>query len=132
MAAQISQPAPKKSPLGLIGTAGGAIIGGVYGGPAGAATGASLGGSIGGAVGQQTQTAQVQNIGTPESSPLMRRQQQIESDPATQMRNGKIALASMDAETRKAFEPVLDEGLRRHAQDRKQQYGYGYTGGEIA
>jgi hypothetical protein len=129
MTTQVTPPPPKKPGMfEQILPMAGSIIGGIYGGPGGAAAG----GAAGGAIANSNQKPPAQIVQTPATSPLQRRQESIQSDPATQMRNGKIALASMDAETRKAFEPVLDEGLRRHAQDRKQQYGYGYTGGEIA
>lgn len=111
-------------------------VGAYYGGPAGAAAGSSIGSAVGSAAAPKqanTQSIEGGNYAAKgPSSPLSRRQEAIQSDPATQMRQGKIAMASMDDQTRKAFEPVLDEGLRRAAQQRKDQYGYGYTGTQTA
>ncbi len=132
MAVQVIQPEKKPDFASQSGGLIGQGVGFAYGG----AGGASAGGAVGGAAGQgfSTQGPQTQTISAPQaapamqqSSPLSRRQQAIESDPATQMRQGKIALNSMDDQTRKAFEPVLDEGLRRAAEDRKKQQ-YGATG----
>ncbi len=123
----------------LGGAALGAIVGGYYGGGTGALQGAQMGSSVGGMAGNAvTANQQASNapttIPTTEtaSSPASRRMDAINSDPATQMREGKIALSSMDEQTRKAFEPVLDEGLKRAAQQRKQEYGYGYAGTQTA
>lgn len=122
----------------LYGEAAGGILGYIYGGEtpqsavSGAQTGGGLGSSIGGAMSSNNSNTPTTVQTASESSPVMRRQQAIDSDPVTQMRQGNVALASMDAETRKAFQPVLDEGLRRAAQQRKDQYGYGYTGTQTA
>lgn len=109
---------------GPIGNIAGTAIGGYLGGPAGAAAG----GAAGGAVGGNLSSAAPAQEPLATSSPASRRMDALDQDPTNQMRQGKIALASMDEQTRKAFEPVLDEGLRRAAEDRKKQYGYGYTG----
>jgi hypothetical protein len=103
----------------LLPTAGSVV--GSYFGPVGSAVGGKAGGMV---AGQNEKQKQQTSIETPQSSPMMRRQQAIQDDPVTQMRQGKIALASMDAETRKAYEPVIDEGLKRAAKQRQEQYGY--------
>lgn len=100
---------------GLIGMAGTAI-GSYYGGPAGGAAGGAIGGQVGKAAagGKQAQ-------GVESSTPVDREMARIQSDPATQLQQGKQALAGMDEQDKVMLQPVLDEALKRAWQDKRNQ-----------
>lgn len=125
MAVTVQQPQKKENENAKWGSLIGMGVGAYYGGGAGAALGSQIGGAAGAATEDNSQSS---SIASSESTPLMRRQDALRNDPTSRMREGKVALASMDAETQKAWAPVLDEGLRRAAQQRKENYGYGYSG----
>lgn len=101
----------------------GAAAGGVYGGPAGAAAGGMLGGQVGKGMVKEAQTS---GVDQQKSSPVDRRMQSAQSDPLNQLKEGKAALASTDPDTQAALSPVLDEAIKKAAQQKQQQTSGGY------
>lgn len=123
MAKQITMPqsdGAEKQFLPMIGSAVGS-----YFGPVGGMIGNALGGMASKEKGGQAGAVQTEGAerGT---SPLLRRQKQIEEDPTTTLRQGKAALSTMDESTQKDLNPVIDEALRRAAEQRKQNGSQGY------
>lgn len=106
------------------------MIGGAVGskfGPIGGLVGSTVGGAVGQGMAKDESAPSVAGSNlSQESTPLMRRRQQIEEDPTTTLRQGKAALSTMDESTQKELNPVIDEALRRAAEQRKQNGSQSY------
>lgn len=98
---------------------------GSYFGPVGGMVGNALGGMAANEKGGQPGAVQAEGAAGA-TSPLLRRQKQIEEDPTTTLRQGKAALSTMDESTQKELNPVIDEALRRAAEQRKQNGSQSY------
>jgi hypothetical protein len=58
------------------------------------------------------------------SSPVDRRMGNISSDPNNVLKQGRSALDQADAQTRESLAPVLDEAIKKSAQQKQQNQGY--------
>lgn len=58
------------------------------------------------------------------STPVDRRMQQMDSDPTGTLKQGRAQLSTMDESTQKTLGPVLDEAIKRAAQQRAANTGY--------
>lgn len=112
---EVIQIQKKQDPIKGIIPVVGQVVGGAFGGPAGAAAG----GAIGGAAANSGNKPQASV-----SSPVDRRMEQLQSDPMSQLKEGRSALAGADEQTREALTPVLDEAIKKAAIQRQQQGGY--------
>lgn len=100
------------------------MVGSYYGGPAGGA----VGGQIGQGMTKDPSQPVAERSQQPESDmsqiagdPRSRRQQSIEESPTYTLRKGQESLSTMDPETQKTLAPVLQEALKRDAEERKRQ-----------
>lgn len=151
----VIQPQKKPGVLGSLLPAVGSIIGSYFG-PVGSKVGGAVGGAVGKTQQpEQTQNipqeaswqseananqslAQPQqaswqseanaNQSMPEQSNAMSRySDKINNDPATQLRQGKAALATMSEQHQKDYGPYLDQALAQEARSRQAQQAQGYT-----
>lgn len=118
MPVQVQPVVKEKDPISSLLPLAGSILGGIFGGPAGAAAG----GAVGNAVSSGDGSGPSPVVPTSEASPLDRRMQSIENNPATQLQKGLQALDAADMDTQQKVRPVLEEALKR-SQQNQANYG---------
>lgn len=96
--------------LPVAGAVVGGVVGGVAGGPPGAIGGASGGYGLGQAAGGFIDPGKQQQLGVSSSQgALQRRQDFLQSDNLTALRNAEVAAARLPERERQAYLPVLTQ-----------------------
>jgi outer membrane lipoprotein SlyB len=126
--AQINVPQRRSNEMGTIGTIAGGIVGGIMGRSGGSAiAGAQAGNFIGGAMDQASNKNQMPSIQAP--SAMQRRQDVLETDNLTALRNAEVASAQLPEKQRQDVMGVLAQArLRQEQMDKARQANQGYEG----
>jgi hypothetical protein len=125
--AQINVPQRRSNEMGTIGTIAGGIVGGIMGRSGGSAmAGAQAGNFIGGAMDQASNKNQMPSIQAP--SAMQRRQDVLETDNLTALRNAEVASAQLPEKQRQDVMGVLAQARLRQEQMDKARQAQGYEG----
>ena len=106
--AQVMIPEKKKNVLSQILPIAGAAVGTIYGGPAGGAKGYGMGSAVSGGIESVTDKSQGQPVQA-DQTPMNRRMNQIQEDPANTLREAKQSLAYMPADIQQQYQKPIDD-----------------------
>lgn len=126
--AQVTIPQRKSKDFGTLGTIVGGVAGAYFGeSPQAALAGAQAGQFVGGTMDNMQQQKQVPTVTAP--SAMQRRQNVLETDNLSALRNAEIASAQLPEKQRQDVMGVLAQArLRQEQMDKAQRANKGYEG----